>query len=451
MRVLLAASVVMVMAGRVGAQSATAEGVVALARADYQHAVEILKPIAEDWRSDDVVAQFFMASFYETGRAVPLDPLRACALYMRAGSKYENPFGHEAVRLMAALISRGEEFNEECQALANIGFEHGFEPVTFDLGPRHFVEWKLTAAKVTYGDNARRVPMPLGIPGARFLPVRHTELATGPTRSLIRHFIEVPVWHPSSRSGPWKLLWNVFEIIREEIIRIDIFDPIATFDGEVPPSDQSFDVRDYAMLRVDDEGNAEWAVLKGPHPGTQRIETEAERREVREEAAARDAALKGVDWKRRFDAHRPPTLALTGSDGCGNVHVYGWSADRAEAVVVRADGQALGLSTEAMALDLSRDVVNLSVDAYVYAAPRQFDFCSDLRALPAPGEGPEVWHAISGTVTIALSPRGVRARAPHLRRATVVLSDVVLRSADGKTVRVAGPLRLTAIVGWMAG
>ena len=37
----------------VSAQTATADGVAALARGDYQRAVEILKPIAEDWNTED--------------------------------------------------------------------------------------------------------------------------------------------------------------------------------------------------------------------------------------------------------------------------------------------------------------------------------------------------------------------------------------------------------------
>ena len=42
-------------------QTTTADGVAALARGDYQLAFEILKPIAEDLRSSDRTAQFFMA------------------------------------------------------------------------------------------------------------------------------------------------------------------------------------------------------------------------------------------------------------------------------------------------------------------------------------------------------------------------------------------------------
>ena len=64
---------------------------------------------------------------------------------------------------------------------------------------------------------------------------------------------------------------------------------------------------------------------------------------------------------------------------------------------------------------------------------------------------PETGHAVAGIVTIQLSPPGIRARDPHLRRATVTLSNVMLRNAAGATVRVARPITLTALVGGMFG
>jgi hypothetical protein len=426
------------------AQTTTADGVAALARGDYQLAVEILKPIAEGLRSNDTTAQFFMAGLYDSGRGVPADPLRACALYQRAASEFDRPFGRQASGLFAAAISRGREFDQECQRLAVTGFDNGFEPMMFDLGPGHSVQWTLAAASVTYDGRTKRHDLAFAQPGARFLPLQHTELATGPTRSVTRHFIEMFMWYPSGMSGPWKLHWFIFEVVRDEIIQIDTPESLATVAGDVL-SRTAFDVRDHAVLRVDDSGQAEWAVLNGPHAETRSIESDAERREARDARQRRDAALKAVDWKRRQDVGRPPTMTVVDAEGCGFVQVYGWTADRAEAVVVSLNGSELGLSGSPAVFDLSRQLVNLSVAVHVYDTPRhQFDFCSDVRMPPPPDSvGPEIWHAVAGTIALEFSPPG--------RRATVTLNNVVLRNSAGRTLRVPHPVRLTAVVGSIGG
>jgi hypothetical protein len=453
-RLFLTAAIITTTVRGVSGQTGTADGVAALARGEYQRAAEILKPIAEDLRTNDTAAQFFMAGLYQTGRGVPADPLRACALYMRAASEPEHPFSGEAFALFAAF-SRGREFNQECQLLANIGFDHGFEPVTFHLGPGHSIEWTLTAATVTYDGRTRRDEMPFEFPGARFLPLRHTELATGATRSLVRHFIDMFVWSPSARSGPWTLQWHLFEVVRDQIIRVDTVEPLATVEGDAPPARDTIDVREYAVVRVGDAGHAEWAVLKGPRRATQRIESDAERSEVRDAAVTRAAAMKRVDWDGRYDVDRQPAMTYVDAEGCGHVLVYGWTADRAEALVVRVAAQELSLSTQPATFDLSREPVNISVEAHVYANPqRQFNFCShsDVVVPRAPDSiGPEIWRVVAGTITIELSPPGIRTRAPHLRRATLTLSDVVLQNAVGTRVRVSRPAKLTAIVGSMVG
>ena len=392
-----------------------------------------------------------MAGLYDTGRGVPADPLRACALYQRATSNSANPFGREAMTLFASTwATRGEQFNQECQLLANLGFNSGFAPATFDLGPGHSVEWTLTGAAVTYQGLTKREEMLFAQPGAQFLPLRHTELGTGPTRALMRHFIDAFVWQPSaSNSGSWDLWWQVFEVVGRDVVRIETLNPVLSAAGAAPPI-QTFDASEHAVVRTDDAGNVEWAVLKGAG-AAERIESEAERREVRDAEQARDAAMSRVDWSSRVDVNRPPSLAYVDADGCGLLRVYGWTADRAEAIVVGVRLPEHGPSTPSATFDLASASASVDVEAHVYDAPqKRFDFCSDVRILPGPDAiQPEKWRAVAGTMTIDLSDPGIRARRPAARRATITLSDVVWLNATGQTVRGPRAVRLTAIVGPM--
>jgi hypothetical protein len=345
------------------------------------------------------------------------------------------------------------EFDQDCQRLAMTGFDNGFQPVTFDLGPGHSVEWTLAAATVTYEGRTTREELGFVMPGARFLPLQHTERATGPTRSLTRHFVELFVWQPTTRSGSsWNLHWHVFEIVRDQIIRIDTSELEAVANGEAPPAADSFDVRAYAALRVDDDGNAQWAVLKGPHAGTARIESDDERREQRETRQARDAALKAVDWNRRSDVDHQPTMTYVDSEGCGYFQLVGWTANRDEAIVLRANAEELSLSAQAVTYDLARYSGGISIEVFVYeAAQGQFDFCSDAKMGRGPDRvGPEVWRAAAGIVTIDVSPSGT-ALNPRPQRATVTLNYVVLGNGAGRTVTISGPVRLSAMIGAIFG
>jgi hypothetical protein len=449
--IVLIAAIMMAGARGAAAQATTADGVVALARGDHQRAVEILRPIAEDWRTDDAAALFFMAGLYETGRGVSADPLRSCALYARASWKSDHAFGRLASALFAASLARGVEFNQECQLLANAGLNTGFEPVTFHFGSGHFIEWTLSALTLTYEGRTKRELLGLAEPGVRFLPLQQTELATGPTRAVERHFIEAFVWQPWPVSGQWKLRWHLYEVVRDEIIPIATPGELVAIDGDAPPARDAFDVRDYAVLRVDDDGNAEWAVLKGPKRATRRIESEAERREERDAELAGAAALKRVDWKRRSDVLRQPTMIYPQADGCGLFHLYGWTANRDEVIFERANARELGLATPET-FDLAGSSASISIETYVYDSPRhRFDFCTDVYVQETGAIQPEIWRAVSGMATIELSPPGIRAAYPSARRVTVTLSNVVLRNTAGTVVRMPGPVKLSAIVRGMAG
>jgi hypothetical protein len=191
------------------------------------------------------------------------------------------------------------------------------------------------------------------------------------------------------------------------------------------------------------------AVVKGPHHTTRRIETDAERREARDAAAARDAELKAVDWKAKHEVSRQPTMNYTGAEGCGNIEMYGWSADHAEAVVVGVAASTLNLSTQPATFDLSRETANISVNVHVYdGAQHRFEFCTDVGRAYGPGSTePEVWRAVAGTITIEPSTAG--ARAPL--RTTITLTNVTLRNSAGTNVRIRRAIKLTAVVGAVFG
>lgn len=256
------------------AQTGTADGVAALARGNIPQAIEILRPIAEGWRQPDPAAQFFMAMLYETGRGVPLDLLRACALYQRAAMAGDNPFSAEAEKLLRALvvphIPHDNEWVADCQVLANVGFDHRFEPVTFTIAAGHAIAWDLRGATITYQGKPTRSPVLLASRGSVFFPIRQTDLPASAPGSGARHFNEIFVWRPSGDGRSWSLEWHLFEVVRDQLIPVDTSaDPsIVRIDADSPPTERTFDVRAYVDVRTNSNGEAEWAVLKGPRAAT---------------------------------------------------------------------------------------------------------------------------------------------------------------------------------------
>jgi len=295
MRAALAiAAVVLVTAESVAAQSSTAEGVDAFVRGDYQRAAAILKPIAEQSPQRDVVAAFFMAAMYDSGLGIGADPIRACALYLRAGAPTgaeRSPFGAVASALMyprRGTLSR--ETLEECTWHASNGFDHGFEPVTFTLGPAHWIAWDIKGATITYDGKEKRIEVPFVRDRFIVLPLRYTPVAVGPTRSTYRHFIEMLTWQPTMNPQEWTLMWSLMEVVHADLLRIAMT-PLATVSASAAPADRTFDVRTLVRLAVNDEGNAEWALLAGPDRKTTVIETDADRADQEEERRRARAAL----------------------------------------------------------------------------------------------------------------------------------------------------------------
>ena len=149
-------------------------------------------------------------------------------------------------------------------------------------------------------------------------------------------------------------------------------------------------------------------------------------------------------------------LKYVGAAGCGNIEVFGWTEDRTEAIVVRADRAQLGLRTGANILTITPDRKGLEVVVELYDKPQPqlSDYhCNDIR-LPDWDRPARTATAISGTLLITLGAPGASKapnKPPSAYHATVVLRDVVFRRPDGATVPMTTPITLKAFVGFVLG
>jgi hypothetical protein len=434
-------------------QTDTDKGVDAFMRGDYPHAAGFLEPIAERITLPyDPIAGFFMAAMYDSGRGVAADPMRACALYERAASGVPilppaAPFvaAAEAMRITIER-SLGKDSLELCRAAAIVGFDHRFEPITFVLEPDHWIAFALNGVTITYRGASTLVSRRLVTPGTVFLPIQHTVLDVGPTRSTRRHFIEVAHWNRSARPQQWTLTWQLFEVPGNQLISV-VSEQLLTITAAEPPA--AFDLSSIARLRVNDAGRAERVVSGGPSSGvserSQVIPTEEERREAAREDSERQARLARAGSSGARDPQRVPGLALPNADGCGFAVVYGWSDDRTEGVSVQADVRALQLSATPRTFDLASHTPGLVVMLHVYEhAVGESPMCTDVGFRDNP---PHDWHATSGTVTIELSSPDQDLTGRNRFRAIVHIVGAEFVDGTGQRVHQTAPIVLTAAIG----
>ena len=423
------------------AQSTTEDGVDAFLRGDYAQAADILKPIAERSRGSDDVASFFMAALYDAGLGVAPDPIRACALYARVGGPLTRggPFVHQALALVQSKSrSLGAERFAECTWRASIGWDHGFERETFALGAGHWVTLDLRDATIVYeGKETRSPAFIVTNRWTRVGSIRHTELAAGPLRLTRRHFIEIFKWEPAQAQS-WVLSWDVREVVRDTLVGV-AREEIATFDGPEPPSNHAFDEPALTRLFVRDDGHVEWAVAgRAPRSGVADTdEDRIEQAEDRKREQSRAAAERAIDWRRTFDVHRRPSLAYADARSCGPAFAFGWSADRAEAITLRAPdlltqgSRRFGIGAPSGALEVGLRLTN--------EPERVFGPCTDVGM----ASGVERWHATKGTVVIDVSPRGVGGHMATRYHATIRVEGAEFVSADGVRVQQTQPIVLT--------
>ena len=444
-RVLTIAIAIVLAAMPLRAQTGLADGVDALMHGDYARAAAILKPLAESpWQADPKAA-FFMAMLYGNGLGVSPDPLRECAMVIRAGNDRDTPIGAAASMMVPGRQrALGRDEFQTCTWRASVGFDDRFQPATFVLEPDHWFTWELRSSAIWYrgAETRRNVAFALG--PFRFVAMRHTELATGDTRSIRRHFVDAFKWLPMAQPRTWTLDWSLIEIVGDQTVSI-ASERLMTFSGEEPPGTEALDLDALAHLRVTDEGDAQVSMVVAGLPKTKIIESERDRqmwKALVEQQKRVDAPVARADAARVLDAHRRPSLSYAAADaaGCGNAFVYAWTSDRREALSVRASVESLQISS-ARTFDLAAPPPGLDVRVHVYDRAGARQLCTDV------GVGPlveEEWRAVAGAVTIEVEPRQ---RATGLYRATIRLSGAEFVGSNGVRVSMPQPVTLTAIVG----
>lgn len=261
-RLVLATLVAAFVAASAHAQTTTADGVAALARGDAGRAAEILQPIAEDWTRVDVHAAFFLGTLYETGRGVPLDPLRACALYERATADQSGLFREIAPMLLRKLLFAHEEpWRNDCAVMTNVGINSRFEPATFTLDSEQSVEWTIGGATVTFRQNRRWFPVRGASRGAVFLPLHRIDLRVPGAGPVPRHFVELFFWQPLENI--WTLHWFLYEISSGELRTAAMETALSTSTGREPPDITRFEPGAFVDLHVNESGLPE-ATLQTP-------------------------------------------------------------------------------------------------------------------------------------------------------------------------------------------
>ena len=251
-----------------GAQTAAADGVQAIVRGDYQTALRILTPLAEDSTQPDALAQFFLAAIYDAGAGVPRNMMRACGLYSSAGDG-ATPFAALA-RDIADTMFDPSVIRNRRMVICPPATTHPWGdplPATFKLDDVQTLHVDGNGIVITVDGVPHRVHTTIGAPGAVYLPTRYTALdVLGPSPRR-RHFIEWFIWRRDDPAGSatWSLAWLLQEVVDADLRTIAHDESLTTSTAQQPPT--NIDLTRAVVLRVNSDGDAEWVV---PDPAAPR-------------------------------------------------------------------------------------------------------------------------------------------------------------------------------------
>jgi len=251
----------------VAGQQAASPGVAAFLAGDYETAARLLTPVAERSATPDPVAQFFLATLYDSGSGVPRNPLRACGLYM-AASTVASPIATQAGEIAAVLKAPffGARGPMATCASANTTPWGESQPAFITLGLGHWLRVDANGIVVGFnGSERRRTNAVFGGPGLRFLPIRYTRLDVDSSRTGQRHFVEWFIWHQLTPDvAGWSLGWVLDEIVGDEMFNVAGERALTTIEAAMPPT--SIDVSRLVQLRVNAAGDAEWVMSDPANP-----------------------------------------------------------------------------------------------------------------------------------------------------------------------------------------
>jgi hypothetical protein len=433
-----------------GAAEVTARGVEALMQGDYTKAAALLTPLMSQWAATiNDAAAFFLAALYENGLGVPQDLPRACALYLRVQAD-GGPFARLAAPLAREHMGQlGPEQTSECVMLASAGISHGFSPATFTLEDERVVAINVSTAShevvatVSHQGKEKTSSLQAALAsGSIFLPIEHTALEWPRASGQLRHFIEVAAWVPLE-DGRWQLAWSLSEIAGTDVLPVSAT-ALSSIAGPMPPSDVTVSLRELVSLEVNAAGDVEFAILNGADAARQRVPDVAERRDALEEARKRRAADDKVNWKRKRDPERAPSFAYTDARACGLMSIYGWSAERAESIAIRADRAFIeAQAAEQGAFDLAALPPQIDVVVNVFdRSQRDWTNCSDAAAIEE-GQRQETWRAAGGTIRFVLPETG--ASGADASRAAIQIENAEFVSPSGASSRPARPITVSAV------
>lgn len=228
----------------------------ALLAGDYQTAVSVLRPLAEESEPPDPVAQFFMGLLYYSNIGVRGDPFHACSLFLSAAA-VENPFAETAARFSRSIQEQMP--GPFCTRVWSVP-----RAATFELGPNHRVALTRTETTISFNGLERVIPAPESNPSIMFEPSVYAFVDVPGPVPLRRHFIESFLWlHQVSGPALWILVWNLHEVVGLDYIDHP-FDPNSGLDVvTTSEASREVDVSQLVNLHARSDGSVDFTVGHG--------------------------------------------------------------------------------------------------------------------------------------------------------------------------------------------